>query len=302
MSQAVGKHEVSKAIPFILIAGLFLALIGFLSKIELKESSLFWVFLARSATNLLIAIPLVLRKKHRLTHLFKRPKRRLLLARGIVSFIAAVLLIIGSYLMPISVNTILFCTAPLFVPLIVRIWLKIPLVHRLWWGLGVAFLGILLILHPLPSEFHWISFIPLMGGILSALSTVIARQLTHTDPPEIIIFYYSKVSCLFTLFFLLDPATYQVVFTLKSLGTLFLLGLCFFGYQYFFTMATAHASARFISPFLYSSTLFSLIPEIFLFHYVPKLLTLVGIFFVIMGTVLTVLLFPKNGAATVKNH
>ena len=292
--QVLSKQEISKAIPSILVAGAFLAAIGFFSKAALAHGSIFWVLLTRSCMNLIVVTPIIYKKKHRVTHLLRRPKRNLLYARGVFSTAAAILLIWGSFLMPISINSVLFCTAPLFVPFIVRFWLKVPIVGRLWWGLSMAFLGIVLILHPLPREFHLVSIIPLAGGILAAIATVIARKLIHTDPPEIIIFYLGKISLVITLLFLLDPATYHVKFSLNMLLILLSLGLCFFAYQFFFTFATKHATARFVSPFLYSSTLFSLIPEIYFFHKTPSALTLLGVFFVILGTVLNVVLFPKE--------
>jgi drug/metabolite transporter (DMT)-like permease len=44
---------------------------------------------------------------------------------------------------------------PLFMPFIERVWLREPFPRRLWWGVGLGFLGVLVILRPGPGIFQF---------------------------------------------------------------------------------------------------------------------------------------------------
>ena len=104
----------------------------------------------------------------------------------------------GINLLSISSATLLFFSFPLFVPLVARIWLKIKLLHHLWWGLGLAFIGLIFILHPGRHSFDLWAFIPLLGAFSIAIAVITVRRLHHTEPTGRIMAYFFLSGVLIT--------------------------------------------------------------------------------------------------------
>jgi len=129
-------------------------------------------------------------------------------------------------LMPIETATLLFFTFPIFIPIIARVWLKIVLIHRLWWGIGIAFLGILFILRPGIGLFNARVFIPLLGAILGSTATLSMRALHHTDRPKTIMAYFFTFGVLISgLILILFNDWAKDTFTLYSISIVVLIGV-----------------------------------------------------------------------------
>ena len=87
-------------------------------------------------------------------------------------------------------------TLPLFVPLVEAAWLREPMPRRLWWPIGVGFLGVVLVLKPGLELFQGAALIGLSAGLLSAVAQTGVRRMTSTEPAVRIIFYFSFLSTL----------------------------------------------------------------------------------------------------------
>ena len=97
----------------------------------------------------------------------------------------------------LATGTLIYYSFPLFVPLVCRVWLGIKVIHRLWWGLGIAFLGLLIVLHP-GRSLNPLDFIPLLGALLTGTSVVAVRKLNYSEPWEKITGYYFLLSVIAT--------------------------------------------------------------------------------------------------------
>jgi len=76
-------------------------------------------------------------------------------------------------------RTLLNNTTPLFIPVITLLWLKIKIDEKIWWGILVGFVGIILILRP--SAVGLIKEGDLYGlaaGIFLAIAYVALKILT----------------------------------------------------------------------------------------------------------------------------
>ena len=144
-------------------------------------------------------------------------------------------------------------TTPLFVPIIALFWLGETLPKKMWWAVGLGFAGIILILHPTESVFAPVALIGLASGMFAAVAMVGIRSLSHTEPPERIVFYFGAMATLISSLPLLwhwqtpAPAEWGA---LLAIGILAHLG------QLFLTRGYALGPGGQISPFSYSSVVF----------------------------------------------
>jgi len=201
----------------------------------------------------------------------------------------------GLVLMPIGPATLLFFTFPVFIPVIARIWLKVALIHRLWWGIGVSFLGILLILHPGAGLFDIAALIPLFGAILGSIATLSVRVLHHTEKSKTIMAYYftagTIISALVLAIFYKQTKT---IFTFYSLSMAVLVGIAAAIFQTLFTLSTKHAPTRFLSPFIYGIFIFAALGDYFIWGKLLDFGTLIGFLLICVGAILMAFLYPKN--------
>jgi drug/metabolite transporter (DMT)-like permease len=79
-------------------------------------------------------------------------------------------------------------------------------------------------------------------------------------------------------------------------GILLLCGIGVLGliFQLFFTLSTKYAPARLISPFYYSTVIFSVILDYLIWHVSIDTYKIIGIALVLLGVCLVVLLYPKE--------
>jgi drug/metabolite transporter (DMT)-like permease len=87
-------------------------------------------------------------------------------------------------------------TLPLFAPIVEAAWLKEPMPRRLWWPIGIGFLGVILVLKPGLGLFQPGALFGLAAGLLSAVAQTGVRRMTSTEPIGRIIFYFSLLATL----------------------------------------------------------------------------------------------------------
>lgn len=192
----------------------------------------------------------------------------------------------------LSISTMLFLTAPLFVPFISRIWLKIPIIKRLWWGILISFGGLLLILKPGGDFFKMEVLTGLLAGLCLGISNVSVRRLHRTENSAKIMFYYFLAGVLVSsLFFIFFPFPELTPDEMLYLG---LLGILTTALQGFFTAAYKFAPARLLTPFLYMSVVFALILDVIFWNNYPDMFEIFGMILIGVGTILSTLLYPKN--------
>src|SRR5437899_5895626 len=89
--------------------------------------------------------------------------------------------------------------APLFIPVIVLLWLRTPIAPAVLASLVIGFVGVALIIKPGPSLLaNPSSLIALLAAVFSAIALVTVNTLARTDRPDTILFYYFLIASLAT--------------------------------------------------------------------------------------------------------
>lgn len=188
--------------------------------------------------------------------------------------------------------SVMLNTDPLFITLLSWIFLKQKVKLPVILGVVIAFIGVLLILHPDTGIFSFTSLIGLLSGLFSGISQVIFGYHAEEEKSTVCLFYLYFFSTLLTFmplalvrlfenkFFLFTPFG-EEAHTIYAL-ILFLSFMSIFS-QYFKGLAFAQGKPDTLSAFLYLSVIFTGIWGFIFFGAVPSLLAIFGAFLVIVG-------------------
>lgn len=190
---------------------------------------------------------------------------------------------------------ILFFSQPLIMPFILALWLKIPVEKKLYIGFVLSLVGIALVLKPGNEGVSWTLFIVPLATLLASFSAVALRQLHYTDTTFAITTTYCAVGTSIGLILaLLDPSLSFATWSPKVAGAFFVIGLTGFIFQWLITDGMRYGPSRLLSPFLYASSLFSLLFDYLFFGQIVTGYNLLGVLLVIVGVVINIYLFPKH--------
>jgi len=247
---------------------------------------------ARVGIGFILFLPILLWK-----HVsFKLHKVKLHLFRGIVG-ISALFCFFYALQRLTLVNAILLSnTIPLFVPIVVLLWLKLKIPKKRIVFMLTGFIGIALVLKPDMGIFSWPSIVGLGTGVLGAIALVTVRQLTKTEDSQTIVFYFLAIASIISLI----PALWH--FRLLELGRvwLYLLGIGLGGmlYQVLITETYRYLPASKASCLVYLSVVFGGFAEWLFWGQIPDFFTIMGCVLVILGGMATVL--DKSPAVPLK--
>ena len=211
---------------------------------------------------------------------------------------------------PLPDAVLLLYTSPLFAPLLNWLFYRRVEARSVWLGLGLGFLGVIIILRPGPDIINVYALIGLMAGLLLAIRLVINSAITGKESRETISFYSLGLSfciCLGVLAVtgfhvanwerhLFPPRDWlqpwiifpSVILAVISLGILSLL-------QPWFTAAAfEYASVGQTSPFRYFGVIFAALMDWLAWGRVPDLSSVLGFLFIIAGSVLVIIHSEKN--------
>ena len=196
--------------------------------------------------------------------------------------------------LPLAEAVLLNYTAPLFIPLAALLWVGEPFGRKLWWPIGVGFVGIVLILKPGLSLLAPIALVGLASGLFSALAMAGIRKLTDTEPAIRVVFYFSLASTLVSAL----PLAWSWQTPAADLWfPLFLIGVLSTAAQILMTRGYAHAPAAQVGPFLYAIVVFAGIFGWALWQEIPDRLSFAGTLLVVLAGVLTIRLGGRKAIA-----
>jgi drug/metabolite transporter (DMT)-like permease len=190
---------------------------------------------------------------------------------------------------PLLNATLLYNTAPLFVPIFAIFFLHSKVPFKIWISLLFGFIGVAMILHPDLSLFKKPgNLIGLASGIFQAMTFIFVKSLTMTEPVQRINFYFFLGSTL-----ILGPLAYFLA-DLPPLESV-LWSLCagfvsFFG-QYFIVKAYSCADASHIGAFQYTSVVFAGLIGWLIWDQTPTIYDLIGMAIVMFGGILAISLY-----------
>jgi drug/metabolite transporter (DMT)-like permease len=176
----------SRGIAYALIAGLLFACMDAASKTLAQDYSVLQILLVRFLPLALISAWFATRHRvHGLStrHFWLQMLRSLLFVTEIGIFISAI------RILPLADAHAVLAVAPLIVTA-----LSVPLLGeqvgiRRWTAVGVAFVGVLIILRPGIAVLEPVSMLPLIAAFMWALYQVLTRIVGRADPPLTTLFY-----------------------------------------------------------------------------------------------------------------
>ena len=191
------------------------------------------------------------------------------------------------------VNTSTLVSAfPLFIPLILLVWMKMVIPKQRVIALLIGFVGVLLILRPSAEFSDLADLVALLGSFLAALSAVTIRELSRTESTHSILFNYFLLATIVSaipMVIMWQPINPPVQW-------LYIGGLGVFGtlYQYFMTQSYTHASVSKASMMSYFIVVFAGIFGWMIWGEVPSDWDALGVLFIIGGGCLA--LFDKGSS------
>ncbi|RMG33039.1 MAG: DMT family transporter [Gammaproteobacteria bacterium] len=186
--------------------------------------------------------------------------------------------------MPLAEAMLLKLTSPLFIPLIALTWLHEPLGWRTPLALAIGFAGVLVILAPDARGIDPVALIALAGGVLAALAKVTVRRLSHTESPELIVFYFAVTGLAVSIIPL--PWLWQTPST-QALGWVLATGLLATGGQLMLSRGMGRAPAGRLAPFSFFSVVFGAILGWLFWGETVTLATVAGAVLILLSVLVT---------------
>lgn len=229
----------------------------------------------------------------------KTARRAMLFFRSLSGFIAMAMFFYAIENLPLSTAVVLNFTSPIFVALMSLVFLRERNAGAVFLVALLAFVGIGILVGPDFSDSGPQMLIGLGSAFFAAIAYMSVKSLARTEPLEIIVFYFSAYSAVFSLLVfmvsclmgfdgmclreLLGRSTDSV-----SLLTLVGAGLAGMSGQLFMTSAYAVERAAVVSAFSYLNPVFSYVLGIVLFNDPITLNGISGGVLVIVATVFVV--------------
>jgi drug/metabolite transporter (DMT)-like permease len=113
----------------------------------------------------------------------------LMLARGLLGFVAYTAYYLGLAALPMADTVALFFTAPLFITLVAAVAFRERITALTWLALAAGFGGMLLIFNPTASLFDAAALLPVVGALGYALQQLAARLLGRTETAAAMTFW-----------------------------------------------------------------------------------------------------------------
>lgn len=186
--------NIVKGSLFALFAFFMMAVFGILTKLAVGSGDYIWVsfityLVATVYTTLLIFSQGIegLKSQH----------YYLLIARAVIGTLASFLYMLSMHYIPVVNSTLLFNTAPIFIPLLMAFYLKVHVEKNIWIAVILGFIGIIIIIKPDRSILTDPgNLIGLASGLALAIAYLTMKILTNTETGLRIIFYYVSVGTL----------------------------------------------------------------------------------------------------------
>ncbi|MBZ0203792.1 MAG: DMT family transporter [Ignavibacteria bacterium] len=280
----MGNRSVAKGVISALTGLFFLSLIAVCVKLAGKTGAhLGWIVFMQYTAAFALALIISAKEKFRNVHSGILKMEIVRGAAGVTSFFCFA---IAMAEIPMVDASLLQNTAPIFIPIIGMIWLKDAVDRRIWLGVLIGFIGIVLIIKPDGSLFKPGDLIGLASGISLALGYVAMRVITKSDGFKTIIFYFALTAFVISLpvgiIFWSNPPIEGWLYSLAS-------GVLLVSYLFMQQYSYKHAEPAKLSPFNYFVVIFVGLLDWWLFGHVPDLLTLIGIVTVSIGGIIAII-------------
>jgi drug/metabolite transporter (DMT)-like permease len=284
-----GSPDIVKGSAFALIAFFCMAVFGILTKLALQDGSFIWVSFIAYLAGTVALIPFIdfssLKSEH----------YPFLISRAVVGTLASFCYTISINYIPIVNGTLLFNTAPIFIPILSMIFLNAKIAKSTWIAVLIGFIGIVVIIKPTSAIFTQTgNLIGLLSGMSLAVAYLIMKELTATDPGWRIIFYYLGIGTLLQIpllpFVKALPSLESSLYSMCA-------GLFLLIAQLALVNSYKYATASQVGIYQYASVAFVGLLSWIIFGSVPTMGELLGILLVVIaGTIIIRSGIQKNTA------
>ncbi|WP_310450472.1 DMT family transporter [Sulfuritalea sp.] len=186
------------------------------------------------------------------------PHMRTHVVRGLAGFVSLVMYFYAISLIPLAAAVTLNYTSPLFLALLLVLWLKEPVRRGFYAVLAAGFVGVVFLLQPTLARDQWLgAAFGLGSGIISSIAYLNVRRLGELGEPEWrTVFYFSALSALGGLPWLLLANPFHAI---DLRGWLLLLGVGGFGVLAQLCMTAAYKRGKTLvsASLAYSTVVFS---------------------------------------------
>jgi len=222
--------------------------------------------------------------KHVHLHIKYIPKHIL---RGLMGLISIGFFFYSVTHLPLVNAVTLSNTTPLFMPIVIFLWLKLIIPKARICALVIGFLGVVVILQPLHLSSDLANYIGLLGALAASFALVGVRQLSKTENTATILTYYYLIS----LVILVIPmiVTWEPIHDPMNWLYLVLIGISSALYQFMLTRSLTYCPTTKVGSLTYLSVLFSGLLGWWIFKEVPNLWIIGGTLLIITGGVIALL-------------
>jgi drug/metabolite transporter (DMT)-like permease len=270
-----------KAVLFMIISAFAFAVMGAMVKLS-GDIPVFEKVFFRNLVSLSIAFIILYRNKE--SYFGKRENQKYLLGRSLLGLSGVIFYFYAISKLLLADSAMLNKLSPFFVTLFACLFLKEKLSKIQIPALIVVFIGAILVIKPQFS----LEVLPAFSGMLSAVCAgaayTLVRYLKNKEHPSTIVFYFSLISVLgmipFMIFNFKVPTSCQLVYLIGT-GVFAAIG------QFSLTYGYKFAPASEVSIYNYLSILFSGVIGFFLWNEIPDVLSIFGGVLIILAAVVT---------------
>lgn len=269
-----------KALTYMLISTISFAFMGVFVK-SLKEVPVMEKVLFRNLISLIVAFFAI--RKSSASVFGKKENQLLLVARSLLGFSGVGLIFYAIGHLSLADSALFMRLSPFFVTIFAALFLKEKITKVQIPALLMAFIGSILIIKPGFS----LTLIPSIAGFFAAACAggayTLVSHLKTKEQPVTIVFYFSMISVLFSIPFVLVnfymPSKIEALFLLLT-------GISAAGGQIFLTSAYRYSAASEVSVYNYAGIIFSAILGFVIWQEVPDFYTVIGGFLIIASGIL----------------
>ena len=274
------SSDLSKAVACLTLSAFLFSVMGVCIRYASISVDNPTIVFFRNAVGLLIFLPLLLKKG---TLFFKTEKLWMHLWRSVVGLTAMYGFFYAIAQLKLSNAMVFTYSSPIFIPLIAWLFLKERVTASMLLAALIGLVGVVCVAKPDTGLLNHMSLIGLSASFLAAMAFVTVRALTHTEPPERIVFYFCLIGSFISMlpmFWLWRPYTLQEWVLLISAGVLANVS------QLFLSHAYKLAPAAQIGPINYVAIIFAGIWGYVFWTEIPDLFSIIGFSFILMAILL----------------
>lgn len=235
----------------------------------------------RSLLGTLILLGFVYHKNRRRNRISLLGQERFpMTMRAVFGFLALTLHFVTIAYLPLGTAVMLNYTAPIFVAVLAIFFLQERPSPFLISMIALSFCGVYLLVSGEFHEWSWMVFLGILSAVFAAIAYVSIRAVKHRESPFTVIFYFTGISTLGSLFFLPFGFVWP-----DFVAWLWLIGVgigSFYG-QLWMTIALRRAPASLISPFSYITPLLSFLFGMMFWNERLTLISVLGAFLIVLG-------------------